>query len=68
MASFVYGYSGGLGVTLPISVTVDGVVLNFLQILTLPIISGMIAMLPQLGKTLTEFSRGEMIWIDFHNF
>ena len=54
---FVLGYSSGISVTVPIfaiySQTAD---LDLTAMLAWPILAGLITSLPQLGKTLAEYS------------
>jgi hypothetical protein len=54
LGSFVTGYSGGISVTVPIFASMEGLALGFTSMITYPIISGLVASLPQLGKILNE--------------
>ena len=56
MASFVTGYSGGLGVTLPLSAIQNDIHLTILELFAYPFFAGFVASLPQVGKILNELS------------
>ena len=53
---FIIGYSGGLGVELPLIAILDPSFLTIGNILLYPGIAGLIVALPQLGKILNEYA------------
>ena len=55
LGSFITGYSGGISVTVPICASMEGLAIGMTAMLSYPIISGVVASLPQLGKILNEF-------------
>ena len=54
LASFITGYSGGIGLYFPIS-AINQLTIDLNTMLFYPSISGMIVALPQLAKVLNEY-------------
>jgi hypothetical protein len=60
LGSFITGYSGGISVTVPIFASLEGLTVGMTAMLAYPIISGVVASLPQLGKVVSEFGMDEI--------
>jgi len=56
LGSYIIGYSGGLGLAIPLIATLDPSRLTLETILIYPSIAGLIVALPQLGKVFNEYS------------
>lgn len=60
LGSFVTGYSGGLGVTIPLIAILDPTAITATNVVFYPTIAGLVVALPQLGKVLNEYgTRGK---------
>ena len=53
LATYITGYSGGLGTLMTLGVMDSHVTVHFL--FTIPMITGLIVTLPQIGKVLNEY-------------
>lgn len=56
LGSFVTGYSGGLGVEIPLIAILDPTAMTVGNLVFYPCIAGLIVALPQLGKVLNEYA------------
>ena len=54
LGAFFTGYSGGFSVMVPANLTFAPGELNWFNIITLPILAGLVVTFPQLGKTFNE--------------
>ena len=58
LSVFFTGYGGGFGVSLPANYLLVDTPVNWILVFTLPMIAGLIATFPQIGKMFGDIANG----------